>query len=353
MKKVLRMILLLSLLLNLAACSSGENIADKSKNIDDVESVSEKTETKSEPVSQELTMDILLNLYGTDALAEKVDTEGLDGFLRYENLELTDTEDESLTGLYSCNLVYSHANFSSEDIEDREYEFQLYYWKPETAEEYGHKKNEIDDILLVEKETGDAVLLYVSDNSYTPTNDLEGFLKKDYGMEQYLTVSLPDEYKFSNYVADMSCFSGWLLEGNATEPVHSEWTEPSWYAPGGIGRSENSSEILQFENGELIGVSLLMNHSQTISEIETIQNCEVSAALVEYEFDLFTASEWMEYLKKNPDASESESVSHYWYIFMGKEDHDSYYVLFLNEKLFSKEDAIEMARSIHFDENAF
>lgn len=354
LKKILTMILLLSLSLNMTACSSQENAANTLKNMDNVESVSAKTETKSEPVHQELTMDILLELYENGALAEKVDAEGLDGFLQYENLELGDIGDDSLTGLYLCKLVYSHVDSSNGETAEREYELQLYYWKSETAEEYGHEKNEINQILLTEKETGDAVILYSSDNKYMTTNDLTLFLEKEYGIEQYLTVSLPDGYKFGSYVANMSAFSGgWLLEGNAEEPVHSEWTDASWYAPGGIGRAENSSDVLQFDSGELTSVSLLMNHSEPISEVETIENCEVSTALAEYEFDLFTSSEWAEYLEKNPDASESECVSRYWYLFIGEEDSDTYYVLFLNEELFSKEDAIKMARSIHFDENAF
>lgn len=349
MKRGLTIILLSGLLVNLVACSGQENAADADK----AESVSEETETELEPVRQELTMEILLKLYEESALAEKVDTEKLYGFQQYENLELDDTMDESLTGLYSCSLVYSHVNSSNGETEDREYEFQLYYWKPETAEEYGHEKNEIDDILLREKETGDAVLLYHSDSRYTPTDDLKGFLEKEYGVEQYMTVSLPDGYELGGYAADLSFFSGWLLEGNAEEPVHGEWTAESWYAPGGIGRAENASDVMQFESGELTGVSLLMNHSETISEAEMIENCEVSTLLVEYEFDLFTTPEWMEYLEKNPNAEESEAVSRYWYIFMGEEGSAAYYVLFLNEDLFTKEDAIGMARSVRFDENAF
>lgn len=347
------MIFLLSLPINLAACSKQEKAADKSEHIYSVQSISEEG-NESEPVHNKLTMDILLELYENNALAAKVDAEGLDGFLQYENLELVDdTREESLTGLYSCSLAYVYTDSSSGETEDREYEFQLYYWKPETAEEYGHEKNEIDDILLMEKESGDAVLLYNSDDRYTSTDDLEGFLQKEYGLEQYLTVSLPDGYEFGSYIADMGYFSGWLLKGDAEEPVHGEGTDPSRYASGGIGKVKNASEILQFKSGELTNASLLMNHSCIISETESVESCEVPAALAEYEFDLFTPPEWIEYQGKNPDVSEDESVSHYWYVFMGKEDSNTCYILFLNEQLFSKEDAIEMARSIHFAENAF
>lgn len=367
MKKFSTLLLSLCLLLSLTACAGRENAADAVETTGDnavqnngMETGLERAEpeaglemeSKAEPET-ELTMDMLLALYEDGALAEKVDREGLDGFLQYKNLKLADIRDESLTGLYLCSLAYSHIDSESGEREEREYEFQLYYWKPETAEEYGHKKNEIDDILLVEKETGDAAALYHSDSRYTTTDDLRGFLQKEYGIKQYLTVSLPEGYTLGGYVADMAYFSGWLLDGNVKEPVHGEWTPACWYAPGGVGRAENGLEVLQFEDGELKDVSFLMNHSAAISEVEMIENCEVSAALVEYEFDLFTASEWEEYLEENPGSNEEEAVSRYWYVFMGEEDSAVYYVLFLNEKLFSKEEAIETARLIHFAENAF
>ena len=99
---------------------------------------------------KELTMETLLELYENDGLELKVEEEGLEGFLAYENMKPASGMEDSLTGLYSCDLVYPH---TSEDgiTSDRNYELQLYYWRPETAEEYGHTENEIDVILLMEK----------------------------------------------------------------------------------------------------------------------------------------------------------------------------------------------------------
>ena len=84
--------------------------------------------------------------------------------------------------LYICDLVYPH---TSEDgiASDRNYELQLSYWQPKIAEEYGHAENEIDNILLMEKESKDAVLLYEVDERFTPTKDLQEFLQRDYGID--------------------------------------------------------------------------------------------------------------------------------------------------------------------------
>ena len=378
LKKSLITVALACLLIGLAICAGcgSDAPAANKKNTDTLESGGyaennmEKAKTEAEPeaesepeteredatnpeAGQKLTLEILLELYEDGTLAEKVNKEGLDGFLQYQNLKLEEGMEDSLTGLYVCSLTDSYTDPESGEIQEREYEFQLSFWKPETAEEYGYRKNEIDNIRLMEKETGDAVLLYETDNRYIVTDDLRSFLEKEYGIEQYLTVSLPEGYTLGSYEANMTYFSGWLLCGDVGEPIHGDGGPECWYAPGGIGRAENAPEILQFGGGKLTGVSFLMNHSEVLSEAETIEGCETPATLIEYEFDLFTVSDWMEYLEENPDVSEEESTSRYWYIFMGKENSDTYYILFLNTELFSKEEAVGLGRSVRFAEGAF
>lgn len=134
-------------------------------------------------------MEKLLELYENDGLALKVEEEGLEGFLAYGNMQQASGMADSLTGLYICDLVYPH---TSEDgiASDRNYELQLSYWQPKIAEEYGHAENEIDNILLMEKESKDAVLLYEVDERFTPTKDLQEFLQRDYGIDQYLICDL-------------------------------------------------------------------------------------------------------------------------------------------------------------------
>ncbi|MDE5597543.1 MAG: hypothetical protein K2J04_06905, partial [Lachnospiraceae bacterium] len=149
-----------------------------SKNIDE--------EDLDDETVKELTMEALLELYENDGLTLKVEEEGLEGFLAYGNMKPVSGMEDSLTGLYICDLVYPHT-FENGITSDRNYELQLSYWRLETAKEYGHTENEIDNIRLMEKESQDAVLLYEVDERFTPTKDLQGFLQRDYGMEQYLS----------------------------------------------------------------------------------------------------------------------------------------------------------------------
>lgn len=314
--------------------------------------------------ANELTMDALLELYENGGLALKAEEEGLDGFLAYGNMELVSDQEDFLTGLYVCDLVYPYISENG-TVHDRNYELQLSYWRPETTAEYGHTENEIDNIRLVEKESQDAVLLYAVDEKYAVTKDLAGFLQRDYEMDQYLTFDLPNDFDFhltydlpddftwGTFQSNLTFFDGWLLEGEAQEPLHGEGIAKEWYCPGGIGRGEAASEMLLFESGVLTDVSLMMNHTERLGEPEILEGCEVQALLTEYAFDLFTASDWEEYLSQHPETKNAALQSHYWYVFLGKEDSEIYYVLFLNQEYFTKDDAVHMAQSIRFTEKAF
>ena len=150
-------------------------------------------------------------------------------------------------------------------------------------------------------------------------------------------------------------FKGYLFVGDFDEPIHSEFVYDSWYYPGGIAvsnRKQNNN--LQFKDGKIVHGGIGMNHSVPVGDLEQIDGCESEAALQKYNFDLFTVAEADEYEKVHAvTLSDEELTSNYWYIFMGKEESDNYYVLFLNERYFTKQDVIDMARSVHFTEDAF
>lgn len=328
--------------------NSAENSAGADSQM--VQNIDEGDGLKDEFVN-ELTMETLLELYESDGLTLKVKEEGLESFLAYENMKRFPERQESLTGLYICELVYPHT-FEDGTADDRSYELQLSYWLPETAVEYGHTENEIDNIRLMEKESQDAVLLYETDERFTTTKNLREFLERDYGIEQYLACDLPDGFSLGAFQTDLAVYDGWLLEGEVEEPPHDEGISKAWYCPGGIGRGETASRILQFEGGTLTDAALMMNHTEQIGGTEILEGCETQVVLAEYAFDLFTASGWEDYLSQHP-ADREEPKSVYWYVYFGKEDSEIFYVLFLNQEYFAKDDVIRMAKSVKFTERAF
>ena len=349
----------------ITGCGASNSAADSAGADSQMEENAEQTDAEEKAASEdiddsaisseivkELTMEALVELYENGGLALKVEEEGLEGFLAYGNMKQVSGMADSLTGLYICDLVYPH---TSEDgiASDRNYELQLSYWQPKIAEEYGHAENEIDNILLMEKESKDAVLLYEVDEQFTPIKDLQGFLQRDYGMEKYLTCDLPSDFTLGEYREDIGFCGGWPLEGETEQPSHGEGITEAWYCPGGIGRGETACQILQFDNGTLTSVTLMMNHTGQYHESEILEGCEVQAVLVEYSFDLFTASGWEVYMSQHPETEEDTLNSHYWYVFLGKEDSEIFYVLFLNQEYFTRDDAIHMAQSVRFTERAF
>ena len=364
MRKRIVFIMATICVLLITGCGASNSAADSAGTDSRMEENTEQTDAEEKAASEdiedsaisseivkELTMEALVELYENGGLALKVEEEGLEGFLAYGNMKQVSGMADSLTGLYTCDLVYQYT--SEEGItSDRNYELQLSYWRPETAEEYGHAENEIDNIRLLEKESKDAVLLYEVDERFIPTKDLQEFLQRDYGIDQYLLCDLPGEFALGEYREDIGFCDGWLLEGEMEELPHDEWISEAWYCLGGIGRGETASQILQFDNGTLTNVTLMMNHTGQYHESEILEGCEVQAVLVEYSFDLFTASGWAEYMTQHPETEEVLD-SHYWYVFMGKEDSEIFYVLFLNQEYFTKDDAIHMAQSVRFTERAF
>ena len=359
MKRILLICVILGVSsLGLCSCGKKENNISEYTSKEEMSVIRETDDSTSivegdleDETVKELTMEILLELYKNDGLALKVEEEGLDGFLTYENMKPLSGMENSLTGLYVCDLVYPHT-FEDGITSERNYELQLYYWRPETAEKYGHTKNEIDNILLMEKETQDAVLLYEVDKRFIATKDLQEFLQRDYGIEQYLICDLPSNFTLGALQKDIVFYDSWLLEGAVEAPPHGEGISEAWYCPGGIGRDENASQILKFENGVLTDAVLLMNHMEQLGETEILEGCEVQAILAEYAFELFTASGWEDYSSQHPE-EEEVLKSHYWYVFLGKEDSENFYVLFLDQEYFTKDDAIHIAQSVRFTERAF
>lgn len=365
MKKRLLAVLLMVVALIIAGCGNANSVEDYTGTDSQMAESAEQTDTEEKAAfensdegkdlenesAKELTMEALLELYENDGLILKVEEEGLEGFLAYGNMKLFSEMEDSLTGLYICNLVYPHT-FENGITSARDYELQLSYWRPETAAEYGHTENEIDNIRLMEKESQDAVLLYDVDERFTPTKDLQGFLQRDYGIDQYLICDLPGDFTLGTFQTDIAFYDGWLLEGEAEEPPHDEGISEAWYCPGGIGRGETASQVLKFESGTFTDVALMMNHAEQLGEAEILEGCEIQAVLVEYAFDLFTAAGWEDYLLQHPGEEEVLN-SHYWYVFMGKEDSEIFYVLFLNQEHFTKDDVIRMAQSVQFTDMAF
>lgn len=261
--------------------------------------------------------------------------------LPYTNFE-KEISEYSLTWDYFCVLPY----------EGKEYRLQVSYWKPEKAEEYGYTANELTYVGIFYPLTGDGQLLYETDTRFTPNLDIRSFIDREYKLESYVELKLPEGLEYGNYQMDLTMGQGCLFVGDYEEPIHGDGAPKDWYAPGGIAfaKKEDFPGEIQFENSELKEITVLMNHSGIDSEFEYVEDCDMQAILCEYYCDLFTAAEAEEYRQLHSIAEKFKWNSKYWYVFFAEEEIEYVYTLFMNQEYFSKEDIIEVARSLKFKE---
>jgi hypothetical protein len=72
--------------------------------------------------------------------------------------------------------------------------------------------------------------------------------------------------------------------------------------------------------------------------------------MLEENHSLYTAPQ-IEQMKQNGiDTSKIDLTSEYWYFWFVKEGEDTYYVLSLSKKEFSKEEAIKIAKTVSINE---
>lgn len=169
-------------------------------------------------------------------------------------------------------------------------------------------------------------------------------------INQYITYSLPDKLVDGSYNRELGYLGGNQFSlkdtGSYVAKEASDGTPPGWNSYGGVEMYYNLNH--QFNNGQLTDVSLPWNHSAYLTKAEPVDNCKVTAVIVQVSFDLYTSAEAIE---KHIDKDKQNSTM--WYVFFAKEDSDISYAIFLKADYFSKEDTISLAQSVTFSDNAF
>ena len=95
------------------------------------------------------------------------------------------------------------------------------------------------------------------------------------------------------------------------------------------------------------------NHTSYWGELVSVEDCEVPALLEPLCHDLYTPSSLEEAEKRYGPIPEENQTSRMWYVFFARPDSDVMYAIYLNGDLYKKEDALKLARSVHFKEEAF
>ncbi|MCM1283317.1 MAG: hypothetical protein NC180_07245 [Muribaculaceae bacterium] len=169
-------------------------------------------------------------------------------------------------------------------------------------------------------------------------------------IERYLSVELPRSLEIGEHSPYMfGPGDGYLFTGDYEEPPHGKDVPAYRLSPGGIywGAGEDRKTILS--DGVIVEADYAHdNHAAPVSGLEPIDGCECIAAIQKWSIDRFTAVELEEL-----NVAKDIAGGYYWFIYMAKEDSAQEYIFFLDAGLFSREEAVRMAQSVHFTEEAF
>ncbi|NCA80158.1 MAG: hypothetical protein EOM76_08245 [Sphingobacteriia bacterium] len=169
-------------------------------------------------------------------------------------------------------------------------------------------------------------------------------------INKYVTYTLPSTLVDGDYNRELGYLGGNLFRlgetGSSVSKQASEGIPPGWNSYGGF---EMYNQLTcQFNGGRLIEVALPWNHSIYLSKPEPVDNCAAPAVIVKVSFDLYTAPE----IDENHIPKDNQT-STMWYVFFAKEDSKIAYAVFLNAENYRKEEAISLAQSVRFSNNAF
>lgn len=144
----------------------------------------------------------------------------------------------------------------------------------------------------------------------------------------------------------------WLEEEPEWAAGSREWGPREWRAPAAI-MQVSAEDFLTFSDGVLSEVQLLYNHAERVVEWEPMEYCEEQAMICMFNVDQYTLTEIDEAEEAGDPIPEEYYTANIWYVCIGREDSPWCYVIAMNQRHFSKEEAVEFARSIRFREAAW
>ena len=196
---------------------------------------------------------------------------------------------------------------------------------------------------------------------YRKPGDFDGYiisaefeLKENEDMESvsdFLSVELPQGYWISNFYDNLGWQGGAIILPRAYEAEVSDTAMTEWLYSGLVSRiNAKESTGVTFVNG-VPKMSGLPVQNHTVSEYVEVINGDESkgrwpAILLESNHDLYTAAEIEELKKEGEDTEHMELTSTYWDFWFVKEGKETYYLLSLSAKKFTKKEAVRIAKTV-------
>ena len=159
-----------------------------------------------------------------------------------------------------------------------------------------------------------------------------------------ISLVLPEGVTLEPYSETLGYGGGYLLSPEVY-PDHGDGTPPQWAAAGMAGSFPTA--LITWEGEAIAGVAPGWNHTG-YGESEPLSGLAAPAAILQAEHDLYTAAGLGELEMSGVDLSTVETVSSYWYVFLARPGEDTGILLSLNAKNYTRQDAVDLARSVEF-----
>ncbi len=291
---------------------------------------------KGEPLEQEkFTTETFLKLCAEGGFYDEFKYQGIKENLKYSNFIEERSDDNTYLWYYRCPFVYK----------DKSFEFKVYYTVGEGIE----PDNLLKEFQILSIERGESYK-FLNTKDFSALFDL---MENGNRPEHYMNVSLPKELDEGNWEAVSYSSSGFVYDKNYKEVDKSETCDASHYAPAGIGWLDANGHAEFDANGNLLYVSYRNNYSYAGEKEEYIDGCQMQAILSTFYAELFIpeygengkVNTYDKFIAENGREPQKTTME-YWYVFIGEPDSEYCYFVYLNKDYFTKEDAIEMARSV-------
>lgn len=279
------------------------------------------------------------------ALVEKENPQ-LEDYVGYTGAVWPEENDSSRTGRFSYYLYDSEMG--------QDYRLDIYY---------GLEDLKLNSVYLWRENDRALRVLYWDRESdgrgvrrYT---EIDGFRRDIKRLGDWVDGwELPHEeqIQIGEYRADLIWGGGVLfIWKEEKRDLSDAWAPEEWKSAGSFTRVEREEMApFVFDNeGKLTDLRLVMNHIEPNGPAEVLEGCREQAVLVSMNHDMYTVSELAELEEAGRPVPEEEATADFWYIGFAREDAPYGYVLFLAERYFTKEEAIAMARSVRFTEEAW
>ena len=159
-----------------------------------------------------------------------------------------------------------------------------------------------------------------------------------------ITLEVPKGLTLESYSEELDVYGGCLLKPDA---YVGGYAPDEWKAAGYVMRfstqNNDASLGVLWQGGQISDVTVMWNHT-VVKKLGKLSGLAASAYLIQTEHDLYTAREWSE-LESTENA---EPVSRYWCIMMARRGDAYGYAIALNAKNYTKQDAIDFAKTVQF-----